>query len=136
MEEIQNRDWQYLVESVIKLVEHDKSHLKSLPKAERKIMKSMKYNYRVARRVYASTYANIAEQFKIYLNSLSPAKIDEIENNSGTNRNGLLFTKWKVRPNYLILLQCFTISTGDFPIRMDIFLFLMVKLLLELLEKN
>ena len=49
MEEIQNRDWQYLAESVIKLVEHDKSHLKLLPKAERKIIKSMKYNYRVAR---------------------------------------------------------------------------------------
>ena len=48
MEEIQNRDWQYLVESVIKLVEHNKSHLKPLPKAERKIVKSMKYDYRVA----------------------------------------------------------------------------------------
>ena len=61
MEEIQNRDGQYLVESVIKLVERDKSHLKPLTKAERKIIKSMKYNYKVARRVYASTYANIAE---------------------------------------------------------------------------
>ena len=28
MEEIQNRDWQYLVESVIKLVKYDKIHLK------------------------------------------------------------------------------------------------------------
>ena len=54
-EEIKNRDWQYLVKSVIKLVEYDKSHFKLLPKAERKIIKSMKYNYRVARIVYAST---------------------------------------------------------------------------------
>ena len=30
MEEIQNRDWQYLVELVIKLVKHDKTHLKPL----------------------------------------------------------------------------------------------------------
>ena len=44
MEEIQNRDWQYLVQLVIKLVEHDKTHLKPLPKAERKIIKSMKHN--------------------------------------------------------------------------------------------
>ena len=58
--------WQYLVESVTKIVEHDKSHLKLLPKAERKIIKSMKYNYRVVQRVHASTYANTAEQFKIY----------------------------------------------------------------------
>ena len=40
----------------------------------------MKYNYRVARRVYASTYANIAEQFQIYLNSLPPDETDEITN--------------------------------------------------------
>ena len=52
VEEIENRDLQYLVESVIRLVEHNKSHLKLLPKAERKIIKSMKYNYRVVQRVY------------------------------------------------------------------------------------
>ena len=39
MEEIQNRDWQYLVESVTKLAAQYKSHLKSLPKAERKVIK-------------------------------------------------------------------------------------------------
>ena len=50
----------------------------------------MKYNYRVARRVYASTYPNIAEQFKIYLNSLSPDEIDETENDFRANGNGLL----------------------------------------------
>ena len=47
MEKIQNKDWQYLVKSVIKLVEHDETHLKPLPKAERKIIKSMKHNNRV-----------------------------------------------------------------------------------------
>ena len=50
----------------------------------------MEYNYRVARRVYASTCANKAEQFKIYLNSLPPDKIGEIENNFRANGNGLL----------------------------------------------
>ena len=51
LKEVQNRNWQYLVESVIKLAENDKSHLKPLLKNERKIMKSMKHNYKVARRV-------------------------------------------------------------------------------------
>ena len=41
MGEIQNRDCQYLVESVIKLVTHNKSHLKLLPKAEIKITGSL-----------------------------------------------------------------------------------------------
>ena len=42
MEEIQNKDWKYLVESVKKLVENDKRHIEPLPKAERKIIKRMK----------------------------------------------------------------------------------------------
>ena len=69
-----------LLESVIKFVERDKSHLKPLPKSGRKIIKSMKYNSRVAQRVYASVYSNMAEQLKIYLNSLPPDEIDKIEN--------------------------------------------------------
>ena len=90
----------------------------------------MKYNYRVAQRVYASTHANMAEQFKIYLNPLQPDKIDETENDFRGNGNGLLSVRQTERETELfVLLQCFTIST-------DIFLFPMVKLLLELLEKN
>ena len=50
----------------------------------------MKLNYRVARRVYASIYANIAEQFQIFLNSLPPDEIDEIENDFRASGNGLL----------------------------------------------
>ena len=48
----------------------------------------MEYNYGVTRRVYASKYANIAEQFKTYLNFLPPDKIDEIENDFRANGNG------------------------------------------------
>ena len=36
MEKIQNRDWQYLLESVVKLVEHEENYLKPLPKAKKK----------------------------------------------------------------------------------------------------
>ena len=44
-------------------------------------IKSIKHNYKVPQRVYSSIYANIVEQFKIYVNSLMPDKIDEIEDN-------------------------------------------------------
>ena len=90
LEKVQNRDWQYLVESVIRFAENDKSQFKPLPRNEKKITKSMKHNYKVVLRVYRSIYTNIAEQFKIYLNSLPPDKIDEIENNFCINGNGLL----------------------------------------------
>ena len=137
IEEIQNRDWQYLVESVIKPVEHDKIHLKLLPNAERKIIKSMRYNCMVARIVHAPTYANIGEQFKIYLNFLPPDEIDEIENNFRANGNSLLFVRQTETVTELFdsFTMFYYINTG-FAIRTDIFLFLMVKLLPELLEKN
>ena len=45
--------------------------------------------------MYASTYANIAEQFKIYSNSLPPDKIDEIENDFRANGNDLLSVRQK-----------------------------------------
>ena len=50
----------------------------------------MKHDYRIVLRVYASTFRNIAEQFKVYLNSLPPDKIDEIERDYQANGNGLL----------------------------------------------
>ena len=50
----------------------------------------MKHDYRIVPRVYASTFRNIAEQFKVYLNSLPTDKIDEIERDYQANGNGLL----------------------------------------------
>ena len=50
----------------------------------------MKHNYSVARWVYTSTYENMAEKFKIYLNYLPPDEIEEIENDFRTNGNGLV----------------------------------------------
>ena len=49
--------------------------------------------------MYTSTYANMAEQFEIYLNSVPPDQIGEIENDFKANGNGL-----NTRANYLILL--------------------------------
>ena len=50
-----------MVESVIRLAENDKRQFKSLPRNEKKIIKSMKHSYKVARRVYSSICTNIAE---------------------------------------------------------------------------
>ena len=58
----------------------------------------MKHNHRVAQRVYASTYANMSEQSKIYLNSLPPEEIDEIENHFRANGNGLLSVRQMESP--------------------------------------
>ena len=90
MKEVQSRNWQYVVESLIQLVEGNKTQLKPFQKSEKKIIKSMKHNYSVARRVYTSNYENMAKQFKIYLNSLPPNETDEIENDFRANGKGLV----------------------------------------------
>ena len=50
----------------------------------------MKHKYRAPWGVYASTFANIAQQFEIYLNSLLSDEIDGIENDFQANGNSLL----------------------------------------------
>ena len=90
IEETQSRHWQYSVESFIQLVENNNSHLKSLPKHEKRIIKSMKHNYQVARSVYQSTYENLVEQFKIYVNNLPSDKIDKLKRDFCANGNGFL----------------------------------------------
>ena len=50
----------------------------------------MKHSYKLLRRVYISIYTNIAQQFKIYVNSLLLDKIDVIENDFWANGNGML----------------------------------------------
>ena len=51
---------------------------------------SVKYNYKVAQRVYSFIYTNIAEQFKIYVYSVMPNEIGEIKNDFQANGNDLL----------------------------------------------
>ena len=64
---------------MIQLVKDDKIYLKPLRKGEKKIIKCMKHDYRVARKVYVSTYTNMAELFKNYPNSLPPDEINKTE---------------------------------------------------------
>ena len=64
--------------------------MKSLLNKESKIMKELKKNYVIARRVYNSLYENVAEHFKIYLKSLSldEKELEGIENAFRINANG------------------------------------------------
>ena len=55
------------------------SHCQKKQKTKTKT-KSMKHNCKVAQILYGFIYTNIAEQFKIYVDSLLLDEIDEIEN--------------------------------------------------------
>lgn len=92
LEELQNRDWQYLIKNLLSSIENKKKsdYLTLLEKDEAKIMKDMKENYKFIQRVYNSTYSWIGEQFKIYPDSLPETEKDEIEKDFRANRNELL----------------------------------------------
>ena len=116
LEEVQSKDWQYLTESLIQLVEIDNSHLKPLAKHEKRIIKSMKHNYQIAQRVYQSTNENLAEQFKIHVNSLAPDEIDELERDFRTNGNSLLLIRdTEIATEYFNSFSMFYYLNGRFP---------------------
>ena len=71
LEEIQNKNWQNLIESLIEKVEWGNDNFKVRTKKESKMIKCMEKNYKVLRKLHDSIYSNIAENFQAYLFSLS-----------------------------------------------------------------
>ena len=68
MERLQNRDWQYLIESLIYKVEKDQDYYKIKTIEDPEIIKDMEKNYRILRRVHNEIYTSIAQNFQLYIN--------------------------------------------------------------------
>ena len=88
MEKLQNRDWQYLVESLIYKVEKDKDYYKIKTTEDSEMIQDMTKNYRLLRRVHHDMYTTIAEHFQYYLSTLTQSGFDEIDSDlisSGLN---------------------------------------------------
>ena len=64
MEKLQNRNWQYLVESLIYKIEKDKDYYKIKTTEDSKVIQDITKNYRLLRRVHDEKYTTIAENFK------------------------------------------------------------------------
>ena len=81
-----------------------------LEKKEAKIIKYMKDNYKVIRRVYNSIYSSIAEELKVYLDSLPESEKDKTEKYFRENGNRILTIR-KSESTHEILdsFSCFTI---------------------------
>ena len=79
MERLQNRDWQYLIESLIYKVEKDQDYYKIKTIEDSEIIKDMEKNYRILRRVHNEIYTSIAQNFQLYINSLQQSELKEIE---------------------------------------------------------
>ena len=88
MEKLRNRDWQYLIESLIYKDEKDKHYYKIKTTEDSEMIQDMSKNYRLLRRVHHDLYTAIAENFKLYLSNLIQSEFDEIDSDiisSGLN---------------------------------------------------
>ena len=76
LENIQSRDWQYLVQIIIEKAETDKDYFKIKTGEDSEILKTMTKNYKILRRVHNET---VTENFKYYFDNLNETDLDEIE---------------------------------------------------------
>ena len=88
MEKLQNRDWQYLIESLIYKVEKEKDYYKIKTTENSEMIQDMSKNYRLLRRIHHDLYTTMTENFKLYLSILTQSEFGEIDSDiisSGLN---------------------------------------------------
>ena len=77
MKNLQNRDLQYLVDTIIEKAETDKEYFKLETGEYSQMIKTMTKNYKKLRRVYNDLYKTVTEHFKYYFDNLNETDLDE-----------------------------------------------------------
>ena len=114
MEKLQNRDWQYLIESLIYKVEKEKDYYKIRTTEDSEMIQDMSKTYRLLRRIHHDLYTTIAENFKLYLSTLTQSEFDKIDSDiisSGLNSLQNVETATEL----LMLFDFFYFANGRFP---------------------
>ena len=79
MENLQNRDWQYLIESLIYKIEKNKDYYKIKTTEDSEMILDMTKNYKLLRTIHHDFYTTIAENFQYYLGTLTQPDFNEID---------------------------------------------------------
>ena len=79
LENLQSRDWQYLVETIIEKAETEKDYFKIKTGEDSEMLKTMIKNYKILRCVHNDLYKTVAENFKYYFDNLNETDWGEIE---------------------------------------------------------
>ena len=114
MEKLQNRDWQYLAESLICKAGKEKDYYKIKTTEDSEMIQDKSKNYRLLRRIHHDLYTTIAENFKLYLSTLTQSEFDEINSDiisSGLNSLQSIETTTEL----LMLFDFFYFVNGRFP---------------------
>ena len=101
MEKLQNRGWQYLVESLIYKVEKYKDYYKIKTTENSKMIQAMTKNYRLLRRVHHDMYTTIAENFI----SIISGGLNSLKNVEATTEVLMLFDF------FILLMEDFLLQT-------------------------
>ena len=79
MENLQNRDWQYLIESLIYKTEKNKDYYKIKTTEDSEIVQDVTKNYKLLRTIHYDSYTAIAENFQYYLGTLTQSDFEKID---------------------------------------------------------
>ena len=114
MEKLQNRDWKYLIESLIYKVKKEKDYYKIKTTEDSEMIQGMSKNYRLLRRIHHDLYTTIAESFKLYLSTLTQSEFDGID--SDIISSGLSsLQNIETATELLMLFDFFYFVNGRFP---------------------
>ena len=114
MEWLQNKDWQYLIESLIYKVEKDQDYYKIKTVEDSEMIKDMEKIYRILRRVHNEIYTSRAQNFQFYINSLEQSELEEIDTDfvsSGLNSIQNIDSATEL----MMLFEFFYFLNGRFP---------------------
>ena len=113
-ESLQDRDWQYLVETIMEKAETDKDYFKIKTKKGSEMLETMTKNYKALRHIHNDIFKTVAENFKVYFDTLNETDLAEIEVDmisSGLNSPGNVQSATEL----LMLFDYFYFINGQFP---------------------
>ena len=114
LENLQSRDWQYLVETIIEKAENKKDYFKIKTGEDSEMLQTMTKNYKILRRVHNDLYKTVTENVKYYFDNLNETDSNEIEAvmvSSGLNSPKNVQNASEL----LMLLDYFYFINGRFP---------------------
>ena len=109
MKNLQNRDWQYLIESLIYKTEKNKDYYKIKTTEDSKMIRDMTKNYKLLRTIHHDFY-----NFQYYLGTLTQSDFNDIDADIVASRLNSLQNVDSAK-ELLMLFDFFYFANGKFP---------------------
>ena len=111
---LQSRNWQYLVETIIEKAETKNDYFKIKTGEDSEMLQTMTRNYKKLRPVHNDRYKTVAENFKYYFENLNETDLNEIEADMVCSELSSP-QNLKIATELLMLFDYFYFINGRFP---------------------